>query len=74
MNYSSGENPEVGDVVRDGQGKVGFVAYIVHFNNNRQELVIDWDDGTVGIRYSTLDDLSLLRRRRDVQEMQHEGA
>lgn len=51
MSYSTGEAPMVGDTVSDDTDRLGNVAYIVYYGAAVPELVIHWNDGTIGIRY-----------------------
>lgn len=62
MPYATGEIPTVGDIVADSRGRVGTVTHLIHYGGPPEELVIKWDDGTVGIRYSRFDRLKLIER------------
>ena len=52
----------VGSIVTDNERRSGFVSHIVHYGDGPEELVIQWDDGTLGIRYSRFDKLALVGR------------
>jgi hypothetical protein len=62
MPYRTGEEPIVGDVVTDSEGRTGFVSHIVHFGGGAAELAVQWDDGTLGIGYFEFDKLVLVQR------------
>lgn len=62
MPYRTGEEPKVGDVVTDNDRRVGFVSHIVHYGGGPAELVIRWNDDTLGIRYLNFEKLALLER------------
>lgn len=51
----------MGDVVRDSR-RVGFVTHIMHYGGGPAELVIQWNDDTLGIRYLNFEKLMLLER------------
>ena len=61
--YCTGETPTVGDVVSDEDRRVGAVTHIIHYGGGPAELVIEWEDGTVGIRYLYHEALMLVERR-----------
>ena len=63
MPYSTGETPEVGDQIFDLQQRYGIVTHIVMWGSAQSELIIEWEDGTIGIRYTVLEDSELLSRR-----------
>ena len=63
MAYSTGEFPETGDCVRNKEGRRGVVTHILRWDSGYSELIIGWDDGTTGIRYTVQEDFELLRRR-----------
>lgn len=62
MPYKTGEEPQVDDVVTDSDRRVGFVSHIVHYGGGPAELVIQWNDDTLGIRYLNFEKLVLLER------------
>lgn len=59
----TGEFPEVGDRIRDRCSRYGTVSHVVMWGSGRAELVIQWEDGTVGIRYTAHEDFALIHRR-----------
>lgn len=63
MPYVTGEYPEVGDRVCDKHHKYGTVTHIILWGSSRSELVIEWEDGTVGIRYTVPEDFGLMHRK-----------
>ena len=63
MPYVSGEHPEVGDRVCDRHRRIGVVTHVIMWGSVRSELVIEWEDGTVGIRYTIPENFELLDRR-----------
>lgn len=63
MPYVTGENPEACDLVSDRFGRTGTVTHVIMWGSICSELVIEWDDGTTGIRYAVHEDLELLSRR-----------
>ena len=46
----------------DESHRVGFVSHIIHIAGGPAELVVEWDDDTIGIRYSRLEELALVKR------------
>ena len=60
MKYVSGEAPELRDRVSDSAQRTGTVVYFLHFDHT-MELIVEWDDGTIGIRYQP-EDLALVDR------------
>ena len=70
MLYIDGEVPEAGDHVVDQKGRFGVVTHIIQFGSSQSEFVIKWDDGTIGIRYKTLQDFELIRRRESAEVVQ----
>jgi len=62
MPYATGQEPRVGDAVCDRGRRIGTVTHIMHRGVTPGELVIEWDDGTIGIRYSCHETLMLLER------------
>ena len=62
MPYKTGEEPMVGDVVTYSDRRVGFVSHIVHYGGGPAELVIQWNDDTVGIGYFNFEKLALVER------------
>lgn len=65
MPYVGGEHPEVGDKVCDKHRRGGIVTHVIMWGSIRSELVIEWEDGTVGIRYTNPENVELLGRRGD---------
>ena len=63
MPYCTGEEPMVGDAVSDKERRVGTVTHIMHYGGGPAELVIEWEDGTTGIRYCCHEELMLIERR-----------
>jgi len=63
MPYCTGQEPMVGDAVSDKDRRVGTVTYIIHYGAGSAELVIEWEDGTIGIRYFCHEALMLIERR-----------
>jgi hypothetical protein len=63
MPYCTGQTPLVGDAVSDEDRRVGTVTHIIHYGGGPAELVIEWEDGTVGIRYCDHEALMLVQRR-----------
>jgi hypothetical protein len=60
----TGEFPEVGDRICDRrQDRFGTVTHILMWGSSSDELVIEWEDGTVGIRYTAHEDFALIHRR-----------
>lgn len=54
----------VGDRISDKDRRAGTVTHLIgHTSNQVIELVVKWDDGTVGIRYCCHEDFSLLARK-----------
>lgn len=60
--YCTGQEPMVGDTVSDKDRRVGTVTHIIHYGGGPPELVIDWEDGTIGIRYLCHEALMLIER------------
>ena len=52
--YISGEIPALGDRVSDRSLRSGIVTRFLFFGDV-SELVVEWDDGTTGIRYQPED-------------------
>ena len=48
--YVSGEGPALGDRVSNSSNRTGTVTRFLYFGD-AAELVVEWDDGTTGIRY-----------------------
>jgi hypothetical protein len=65
MPYNSGEQPEVGDRVCDRHRRFGIVRSIMRWGGGPWELVIKWDDGTIGVRHTVHEDFELLGRREE---------
>ena len=63
MAYRKGEHPEVRDYVRDRNNRRGIVTHVMMWGSGRCELVVEWEDGTIGIRYTAHEDFELLRRQ-----------
>jgi hypothetical protein len=51
----------VGDTVSDSAQRTGMVMHIIHVGSETPELVIEWNDATIGIRFWP-DDLMLIER------------
>lgn len=62
MPYFTGEAPMVGDWVVDQRQKLGTVRKVVRVGATPTELVIEWEDHTIGIRYFSYDTLALVGR------------
>jgi len=62
MAYATGQRPRVGDAVCDSNRRIGTVTHIMHHGVAPAELVIEWDDGTIDIRYTCHEALMLLER------------
>lgn len=56
------KNQRVGDAVSDRHRRIGTVTHIIHYGGGPAELVIEWEDGTVGIRYRLHEVLMLVER------------
>jgi hypothetical protein len=65
MPYVTGEHPEVGDRVCDRHRRYGTVTHVIMWGSERSELVIKWEDRTIGIRYTIHQDFELLGRKDD---------
>ena len=65
MPYVTGEHPEVGDRVCDRRRRYGTVTHVIMWGSERSELVIKWEDRTIGIRYTIHEDFELLGRKID---------
>ena len=65
MPYVTGEHPEVGDRVCDRRRRYGTVTHVIMWGSERSELVIKWEDRTIGIRYTIHEDFELLGRKDD---------
>ena len=63
MPYISGQIPELRDRVSDSAARTGTVVYFLHFDEVT-ELIVEWDDDTIGIRYQP-EDLVLVGREMD---------
>jgi hypothetical protein len=61
MPYLSGETPALGDQISDSSRRVGTVTHILYYGEI-PELVVKWNDGTIGIRYRVHDDFVLIER------------
>jgi hypothetical protein len=68
MPYATGEHPEVGDRVYDRHHRFGTVTHIMRWGGGSWELVIKWEDGTLGIRNTSHEEFVLVSRR-DGQEV-----
>lgn len=62
MPYYTGQKPIVGDAVSDKDRRFGTVTRIFHYGAGPAELVIEWNDGTIGIRYFCHEELRLIER------------
>jgi hypothetical protein len=60
MYYFSGEQPTIGDRVSDKQRREGTIKHIVTRGPD-MSLVIEWDDGILGVR-NLAEDLVLVAR------------
>jgi hypothetical protein len=60
--YATGQKPDLGDVVSDKNARVATVTYMIHYGAAPAELVIEWEDGTIGIRHSCYEALMLVGR------------
>jgi hypothetical protein len=65
MPYLTGEHPEVGDRICDRRRSYGVVTHVIMRGSSRSELVIEWEDRTIGIRYTIPEDFELLGRQDD---------
>jgi len=54
----------IGDRISDTRGCIGTVTHIIFDVRGPGELTIRWDDGIVGIRYSVIQDFTLILRER----------
>ena len=63
MPNCTGQKPIVGDAVCDKDRRFGRVTHIIHYGAGPAELVIEWNDGTIGIRYFRHQELMLIERR-----------
>lgn len=61
MPYSTGEDPMIADAVVDHTRRRGIVTHVIHYGTEHPELVVEWDDGTLGIRCSP-DEIALVKR------------
>jgi hypothetical protein len=55
MPYSNGDIPMIGDEVSDAKRQTGLVTHLIYSGAEEVELVIEWEDGTMGIRYFPTD-------------------
>ena len=60
--YATGQKPDLGDVVSDKNARVATVTHMIHYRAAPAELVIEWEDGTIGIRHSCYEALMLVGR------------
>ena len=51
----------VADAVVDNTRRRGTVTRVINYGTAHPELVVEWDDGTLGIR-SSPDDIALIKR------------
>ena len=65
MPCNTGEVAEVGDRVCDTKGRLGVVTHVIMWGSEQSELVIRWENGITGIRYTTHEDFELLGRKDD---------
>ena len=52
--YISGEVPTLGDLVSDSSSRSGIVTRFLLFGDDL-ELIVEWEDGTTGIRHFPTD-------------------
>jgi hypothetical protein len=65
MPYNTGEIAKVGDRVCDRHQRYGVVTHVIMWGSGKSELVIEWEDDTIGIRYVSHEDFELIGRRDD---------
>jgi hypothetical protein len=68
MPYNTGQIPKVGDCIADKQHRRGIVSHIMRLGSTASELVIKWEDGTTGIRYTTPEDFELLDQQIEIAD------
>jgi hypothetical protein len=66
MPYSNGKIPMIGDEVSDEKHHAGLVKRLLHSGGEDVELVIEWEDGTVGIRYFPSDVIFVSRQAKEI--------
>ena len=64
MPYASGENPRLRDRITNEEGRVGTLLDIAKDRGGISELIVRWDDGVVGLRYSYAGNFRLISRAR----------
>jgi hypothetical protein len=63
--YATGEQPEARDRLCDRRRRYGTVTRVVMWGSERAELVIRWDDGTIGIRNTIQENFELISRQNE---------
>jgi hypothetical protein len=68
--YVSGEIPALGDRVSGSSNRTGTVTRFLFFGDD-PELVVEWDDGTTGIRYQAADFVLVERAAKETVSVPH---
>ena len=69
MPYISGETPQLGDRVSNHAQRTGTVTHLIN-TSRATELIVDWDDGTIGIHCLPEDFILIERVEEDISRSQ----
>lgn len=53
--------------------ELGAVTHVIHYEGGLAELVIEWEGGTIGIRYCCHEELMLIKRRENGESVSSEA-